>query len=146
MTENVADPPGAANTPVGWVTICGALEKLPSRTRSLSVSSTYRLPLPSTAMPDGPLKSALAPVPSVLPARDGVPASVVTTPAGVISRMVLPFSSQTKRLPFASIVIPSGTLNRAAVPVPSVLPELPPLPAMVVTTPPGVIFRMMSFA
>ena len=44
-------------------------------------------------MPYGVLKRAAAPVPSVEPAWPAVPARVVTTPAGVILRIVsLPVS------------------------------------------------------
>ena len=39
-------------------------------------------------MPSGKLKRAAAPVPSVEPAAPAEPASVVTTPAGVILRIV----------------------------------------------------------
>ncbi len=45
------------------------------------------------------------------------------------------------KLSLASIAIPVGLANVAAVPVPLLLP-LDPLPANVVTTPPEVIFRM----
>ena len=47
---------------------------------------------------------------------------VVTTPAGVTSRIRLLFASATKRLPEPSTATPPGPLNRAALPVPSVDP------------------------
>ncbi len=99
----------------------------------------------STARPCGPLKSAAEPVPSVLPVVPAVPARVVTTPPGVIMRMVSLPVSATKTSPVVgSSVTPTGPLNRAAEPVPSVLPAVPAVPARVVTTPAGVIMRIVS--
>ena len=50
----------------------------------------YRLGMTiETPMPDGALKRASVPVPSTAPDVPGNPASVVTTPAGVIFRMAL---------------------------------------------------------
>ena len=47
------------------------------------------------AMPSGLLKRAVVPVASVEPAAPAVPARVVTTPAGVILRIVSLFASAT---------------------------------------------------
>src|ERR1035437_5927547 len=109
----------------------------------LLVSATKTLPAPSTATPLGNLKRAAAPVPSALPDEPAVPASVVTTPLGVIFRMVLLFVSATKTLPAPSTATPEGDQKRAAAPVPSALPYEPADPASVVTAPVGVIFRMV---
>ena len=68
---------------------------------------------------------------------------MVTTPVGVIFRMVLLPQSATKTLPDPSTVTLWGSLKRAAAPVLSVLPDKPAVPASVVTTPVGVIFRMV---
>jgi hypothetical protein len=76
-------------------------------------------------------------VPSAKPEVE--PANVVTTPAGVILRIRLLNVSATYTLPCASVARPSGLLNIALAPVPSVEPALE-VPAKVVTTPPGVIF------
>ena len=46
------------------------------------------MPVPSTAMPVGVSRSAEAPVPAWMAKLPGEPASVVTTPAGVILRTV----------------------------------------------------------
>ena len=73
-------------------------------------------------MPEGLLKSAALPVPSVLPATKGEPAKVVTTPAGVIFRIVLLDESATNTLPDPSTATPAGLMNWAAVPVPSIVP------------------------
>src|SRR3954466_4133805 len=55
----------------------------------LPVSATYNVPVLSTVMADGPPNRAAAPVASVDPNCPAVPASVVTTPAGVTCRIVL---------------------------------------------------------
>jgi hypothetical protein len=61
---------------------------------------------------------------------------VVTAPvATTIFRMARLFPSATKRFPAPSLARPIGVLKRAAVPVPSVLPEIPGDPARVVTAP-----------
>ena len=73
----------------------------------------------------GQLKRAAVPVPSALPSRTCCPASVVTTPSGVIFRMVSLAVSATKRLPAPSTATPEGQLKRAAAPVPSALPDEP---------------------
>ena len=70
-----------------------------------------------------------------------VPAMVVTTPAGVTLRIVLLPVSATYTLPELSTARPPGWLKPAALPVPSVDPNVPP--ASVVTTPAGVILRML---
>src|SRR5256885_2003838 len=111
------------------------------------------LPLPSTATPYGPLNVADAPGPSTEPATLGrpailltwpaAPANVETTPAEVILRMVEFVASTTKTLPLLSTATPVGKLNRAAVPVPSVEPNTPDVPAKVETTPAGVTFLIV---
>ena len=72
------------------------------------------------------------------------PASVVTTPRGVILRIRLFPESTTYTSPEASTEMPLGLLNVALVPRPSVLPALvlPSPPASVVTAPLGVILRI----
>ena len=107
-------------------------------------SATYTAPAASTATPMGTLKRAAAPVPSALPPLPAVPASVVTTPAGVILRMVELFVSATYTAPAASTATPNGLLKRAPAPVPSALPLLAAVPASVLTTPAGVILRMVE--
>src|SRR6266496_2810139 len=100
------------------------------------------------ARPPGLLNVAAAPVPSAPPPVPAVlPARVVTTPlAMTIRRMLLPPRVDTYRLvPLLSTARPWGWLNRAAAPVPSTLPDVPPWPARVLTTPAGVILRMVWF-
>src|ERR1019366_3318022 len=58
--------------------------------------------------------------------------------------MVLLPLSATNTLPALSTATPQGYLNRAALPVPSALPEVPARPASVVTTPAGVTFRIVQ--
>jgi hypothetical protein len=98
------------------------------------------LPLLSTATPEGRLNEAPAPVPSANVA-DPLPASVVTTPPGATLRMRWLSQSATMTLPLLSTATPKGLLNEAPAPVPSVN-AYDPLPASVVTTPPGVTLRM----
>ena len=62
---------------------------------------------------------------------------MVTTPAGVIFRMVSLLMSATKTLPLSSAATPQGLRNRALVPMPSLLPGWPASPAKVLTTPFG---------
>src|SRR5437588_2663178 len=110
-------------------------------------------PALSVANPKGPAKRAALPTPLTLqqrpPARvlgfEGNPANVVTTPAGVIFRIVALTQSATYTFPPRSVPIPAGLLNRAAEPVPSALPVLkkPGVPARVVTAPDGVILRIV---
>jgi hypothetical protein len=98
------------------------------------------VPLASTATPLG-LKNA-APVP--LPSANAfvlLPARVVTTPPGDTLRMRLFAESATITLPLASMATPVGSLNAAPTPVPSAN-AYDPLPASVVTTPPGVTLRI----
>ncbi len=83
--ETPAVPATVDTTPAG-VTL---------RTVSLLVSATYTFPLASTPMPDGWLNWAAAPVPSAWPVMWGVPAIVVTTPAGVTFLIVLRKESAT---------------------------------------------------
>ena len=62
------------------------------------------------------------------------PASVVTTAAAVTWRILLLLVSATYNVPALSTATPRGPLNRAALPVPSVFPDVPARPASVVTT------------
>ena len=82
-------------------------------------------------------------MPLLEPNCGAMPASVVTAPAGVICRIVLLLVSATYTVPAVLTATPRGELNRAALPVPSVLPVFPARPANVVTTPLGVIFRIV---
>src|SRR6266496_4340483 len=120
----------------------------------LFLSATYRLvPLLSTARTWGRLNSAAAPVPSALPAVPAVPARVLTTPAGVILRMVWFLIPAVYRLPALSRTTPNWGGNPAAAAGPSTelavaAPPTPPpvpgdlgAPAMVLATPAGVILR-----
>ena len=92
--------------------------------------------------PTGWLKRAAAPVPSAEPDVPAVPANVVTAPPTITTlRMVwLPESATYKFVP--SLTMPVGVLNLADVPVASVVPEVPAVPAKVVATPPVVTLRM----
>lgn len=76
---------------------------------------------------------ALVPIASKIVAVD--PASVVTTPAGVQMRMRWLLVSAMYAILDASTAMPSGALNRAFVPVPSVEP-VAVAPASVVVKPP----------
>src|SRR5207248_6389477 len=97
----------------------------------------------STARAVGKLKRAVLPAPLALPVLPAKPAKVLTTRAGVILRMVLLLVSATKILPILSMATATGNLKRAVLPVPLALPGLPAKPAKVVTTPAGVILRMV---
>jgi hypothetical protein len=100
----------------------------------LLASATKRF-VPSFVIPRGRSNKAAVPVPSVVPAVPAVPARVVTTPVEItILRIVLVKKSVTYRF-VPSFVIPNGILNKALVPVASVVPEVPAVPARVVTTP-----------
>src|SRR5271169_6815447 len=96
--------------------------------------------VPSVVIPTGRLNLAAGPVPSVDPDRAncGLPAIVVTTRLAITIFLIvlLPLSDTYRFVP--SVVIPSGRLNLAAGPVPSVDPEEAGsdigLPAIVVTT------------
>ena len=83
-----------------------------------------------------------SPVPSTLPNDPGEPASVLTTPAAVIFRIVLLNVSATYTVPVLSTATPCAKENCATSPGPSPLPqgESPSiLPANLVTTPAGVL-------
>ena len=67
------------------------------RMRWLLVSATTMLPLGSRATPEGLLKDAPVPVPSANPCQ--FPASDVTTPRGVTTRMRLLLVSATMTMP-----------------------------------------------
>src|SRR5450631_993218 len=113
------------------------------RTTEFSRSVTKTLPAASTAMAVGTLKRAALPVPSTYPKLPARPASVVTTAAGVILRIVWLPVSATYTLPAPSTATENGVANRAALPVPSALPGLFAKPAKVLTVPAGVILRMV---
>src|SRR6266480_1219862 len=91
----------------------------------------------------GKLNRAVPPVPSVLSALPAKPAKVLTEPVGVILRMVWLLVSATKIVPTLLMATATGPLKRAALPAPLVLPVRPAKPAKVVTTPAGVILRMV---
>src|SRR3954468_23586475 len=91
-------------------------------------------------MPSGPLNFAAVPVPSVWP--DAVwPANVVTTPAGVILRIMLLPSSATYTLPAGSNATSPGVLNNPALPVPFVEPLIEPAGSEVVPERPATTFE-----
>src|SRR5436190_10700701 len=94
-------------------------------------------------MPNGSLNRACVPVPSVLPEKPAAPATVVTTRDGVILRIVWFPVSATYKLSLASIATAEGELNRAPLPMPSAEPVCDGDPANVVTTPVGVILRIV---
>ena len=77
------------------------------------------------------------------PSAPETPANVLTTPVGLILRIVRLPPSATYTVPAASTATPNGLKKRAAAPPPSALPEKPGLPARVVTTPAAVIFRIV---
>ena len=108
--------------------------------RLLFVSATMILPLRSRATPEGLENEALIPAPSAY-AKEPLPAIVDTAPPGVTLRMRLLSRSATMTLPLKSKATLKGLLKDAAVPVPSAYPY-EPLPASVLTTPPGVTTRM----
>ena len=112
------------------------------RTRLLDVSATNTLPAASTATANGVLNEAAVPVLSAK-AGDPLPASVLTTPPGDTLRTRCP-KSTTYTVPPASTATPRGSVNNAPVPAPSANPAVP-LPASVLTSPPGVNFRMRWF-
>src|SRR5262245_306044 len=107
----------------------------------LNVSATYRLPALSTATSSGWLNCAIVPAPSVDPGEEATPATVVTTPAAEILRTLCSDVSDTYRLPPASIVMPRGRPNRAALSEPSVFPNCRASPAYVDTKPVELIRR-----
>ena len=73
----------------------------------LPESAIYRFPNESIAIPDGPLKLAYVPVPSVY-SHEPLPANMLTLPSGVILRIILLPVSATYRFPAESTVIPYG--------------------------------------
>src|SRR5262249_6980370 len=97
-------------------------------------SATYTLFERSTATPSGRLTLAALPVPLMAPATPARPANVLTTPAGLILRIVLLPSSATYRLLDPSSATLLGTLNRATPPGPSLVPAPPTAPAIVLVT------------
>ena len=109
----------------------------------LQVSATYTLPALSTATPSGWQNRAALPVPSALPEASRQPGQRRHHPAGrhLADRVV----AGVRHIDVARAVHrhAARTLNRAARPVPSALPELPANPARVVTTPAGVTFRIV---
>ncbi len=110
------------------------------RIRLPLVSATITLPPASTATPIMPPNKASAPVPSAKP--NTLPASVLTTPPGVTLRIRM--LAPTITLPLASTATPLGSENEAPLPTPLVDVRIP-LPASVVTTPPGVTLRIRWF-
>src|SRR5947207_1614754 len=110
------------------------------------MSATYTFPAASAATPDGLSNRASLPVPSLEPTCPAVPAIVLTAPAAVILRIVLLFLSATYTLPAASIATPYGLSNRASLPVPSLEPTWPAVPANVLTAPAAVILRIVSLS
>ena len=100
------------------------------------LSATYIvLPFVLTARPTGVLNRAAAPIPSLVPDEPEVPANVVTAlEAKLIALMTwLSLSATYSVLPSDDIATSRGVLNRAAVPMPSVDPDKPAVPASVVT-------------
>ena len=96
------------------------------------------------ARPRGPEKLAAAPMPS---AQAGVPlpASVVTAPAGEITRMRLFSLSPTYKTPEAgSLARPEGELNAAFTPMPLINVAVP-LPASVMVLPDVVVTARMRW-
>ena len=105
-------------------------------------SAITKLPAPSTSSPLGPLRLDVKAGPlTVLWLL--LPATVVTTPAGVTFLIRLLPKSAINKLPAASKARPAGELNEALVPVPSAKPCVKLVPAKVVTTPACVTFRMI---
>ena len=121
-------PPASVMTSrLGWI----------RRILLLFWSATYTSTLPEvpTATPEGLLKSAAVPTPSVEP--DELPASVMTLRLGKMRRILWLLRSATKTLPEVSTATPKGLLKSAAVPTPLVEPdvvpdELPPANVMAV--------------
>ena len=94
-------------------------------------------------MPAGELNQAALPSPSRLPRLDAEPATVVTTPAGEIFRIVALPVSATYRLPAESAERPPGWLNLASLAAPSCEPTEPAEPASVVTWPAGLTLQIV---
>jgi hypothetical protein len=108
-----------------------------SRTRWFEMSATTMTPLDGiTATPKTLQKLAAAPVPSAHVAAP-LPASVVTTPSAVTSRIRLLFWSETTITSLEGITaMADGPKNFAFVPAPSAKACVPS-PASVLTEPPG---------
>jgi hypothetical protein len=111
-------------------------------------SATKMLPLVSRAILEGPSNKAAEPTPSAYDAQHShpqppwtqLPTKVVTTPLGVTLRMRRLTVSATTTVPLASTATSLGREKEAPVPVPSANASAP-LPASVLTTPPGVTLR-----
>jgi hypothetical protein len=129
-----ATPTGVSGKVARVVTLKSASAM--ARMLELPLSTTKRVPAPSTAIIFGLLKRAAAPMPSVVPATPALPATVVTAPvASTMRRIVLLSVSATKRLPLPSEIIPSGSRKRALAASPSTASPVPSAPANVVTAP-----------
>ncbi|MCY1229124.1 hypothetical protein D9M72_414800 [compost metagenome] len=113
------------------------------RTTPPPYSRTYRLPAASTATEMGVLKVAAVPLPSVV-VFVPLPATVVTSAAGVTLRIRWPWASATKAVSVASTVKLVRSLNEALRPLPSTDAKTP-LPANVVTSASGEILRKRLF-
>jgi hypothetical protein len=118
-----------------------------ARTRWLAASATTALPLASTATPAGLLNCALVPAPlakapQAKPLQPAEPASEVTTPEGLTLRRRWLKESATSTAPLGSTATPRGELKEAAAPAPSAKAPSP-LPASVLTKPPGVTRRSL---
>ena len=113
------------------------------RTTQSNSSVTYAVPPPSTVIRAGDRNEAAVPTPSRLTQRPAIPAQVLTTPAGVILRIVQLPPSTTYSSPPLPTATPRGARNRAAPRTPSSLPNIPARPASVLTTPSGVVVRMV---
>src|SRR5437899_8067520 len=94
-------------------------------------------------MPIGLKNLAAAPLPSLLPSTLADPAIVLTTPAGVILRIMSFHVSATYTLPALSVAMPSGWRKPAAAPTPFALPATSAAPASVLTAPWGLILRIV---
>src|SRR4030042_540955 len=94
-------------------------------------------------MPYGLLNRAVVPIPLVVPYSPAVPAKVVTSPVAItiLRRVFLPESATYRFVP--SVVMPYGLLNRAVVPIPSLVPYSPAVPATVVTSPGAITILLM---
>ncbi len=112
------------------------------RIRLLPVSETYTSPLAATATSNGEENWALPAAPSFRPAGV-VPATSVTTPAGVTRRILLLAESATYRLPSGPMAIPVGSEKLAPAPVPLMAPPTFADPATVDTVPSGATLRIV---
>src|ERR1041384_7417233 len=105
-------------------------------------SVTKAWPLGATASPSGSSNVAAAPGPSVVPLAPGEPASVVTTPADEIWRIVALPASLTQIVPPTPRAGGAGLPNRGLVPGPSTRPA-PSRPASVETFPADTFLIML---